>query len=54
MVTNKLNTSFVSGLSLDFDIFAVLYGIEGELSGIEEAFGRFFFLFEQAAAMLKR
>ena len=48
-----MHTSFVSGLSLDFDIFAVLSVFERELSGIMDVFDMFF-LFERVAAMLKR
>ena len=40
-------------MSLDFDIFAVISAIEGELSDIAEVFG-ILFLLERVAAMLKR
>ena len=53
MVTNKMNTSFVLRLILDFYIFAVISVIEGELSGIMDVFDMVF-LFERVAAMLKR
>ena len=45
-----VNTSFVSGLSLDFNIFAVTSAIEGELSDITEEL----YLFERVPAMLKK
>ena len=45
-----MNTSFVSGLSLDFDIFAVTSVIEGELSDLMEEL----FLYERVPTMLKK